>query len=229
MPAERVAVVSGANRGIGFAVAQALADRRFVVVLGSRDQAKGEEAAARIESDVRPRPLDVSDQQSIDDLASWVEQELGHVDVLVNNAGILVHDRASDAERETVRTTLETNVVGAWMLANALVPLLRRGTSQRIVNVSSGAGSLASMASYAPVYSVSKAALNAVTRVLAADLRSDGILVNSVCPGWVRSDMGGAGATRSLEEGAASVLWAALLPDDGPTGGFFRDGETVPW
>jgi NAD(P)-dependent dehydrogenase (short-subunit alcohol dehydrogenase family) len=110
-----------------------------------------------------------------------------------------------------------------------VIPLMREQGWGRIVNVSSGAGSLADMSTYEPPYSVSKAALNAITRVLAGELQGTGILVNSVCPGWVRTDMGGAIAPRSVEEGAASVMWAVRLPDDGPTGGFFRDGEPVPW
>jgi NAD(P)-dependent dehydrogenase (short-subunit alcohol dehydrogenase family) len=123
----------------------------------------------------------------------------------------------------------KVNALGAWRLAVALIPLMRRGGGGRIVNVSSGAGSLSHMRAYAPAYSVSKAALNAITRVLAAELREEGILVNAVSPGWVATDMGGPGAPRSLEQGAESVLWAVRIPDEGPTGGFFSDGEPVPW
>jgi NAD(P)-dependent dehydrogenase (short-subunit alcohol dehydrogenase family) len=147
--------------------------------------------------------------------------------VLVNNAGVYPGGRASQIDFDVVEETWQANAAGAWRVAVAAIPYMEPGA--RIVNVSSGAGSLTTMDSSMPAYNVSKAALNAITRVLAADLRGAGILVNSVCPGWVRTDMGGAGASRSVEEGAASVLWAARLGPDGPTGGFFRDGNPVPW
>ena len=157
-------------------------------------------------------------------------EDFGHLDVLVNNAAIHYDtwQRGVDADLGVVAEALETNLLGAWRTAQACLPLLRRSEHGRIVNVSSGAGSLTEMGAGAPAYSVSKAALNALTRVLAAELSSEGILVNSVCPGWVATDMGGAGG-RPVGEGAASVIWAALLPDDGPTGGFFRDGRQLQW
>jgi NAD(P)-dependent dehydrogenase (short-subunit alcohol dehydrogenase family) len=147
--------------------------------------------------------------------------------VLVNNAGVYPPGRASRIDFDVAEETWRTNALGAWRLAVAAIPSM--GPGARIVNVSSGAGSLETMDASMPAYNLSKAAMNAITRVLAADLRSAGILVNSVCPGWVRTDMGGAGASRSVQEGAASVLWAARLGPDGPTGGFFRDGRPVPW
>jgi len=228
----KVGVVSGGNRGIGFAVVRGLAEGGVTVVLGSRDPAKGEDAAAKLREDgldVRAHQLDVTDQESVDRLARFVEDELGRCDVLVNNAGINRHARAAEMDTAVAEEVWQTNALGAWRLAVALDPLMRRGGWGRIVNVSSGAGSLASMGSYAPAYSVSKAALNAITRVLAAELRGEGILVNSVSPGWVSTDMGGPSAPRTVEQGAESVLWAVRIPDDGPTGGFFQDGESVPW
>jgi NAD(P)-dependent dehydrogenase (short-subunit alcohol dehydrogenase family) len=149
---------------------------------------------------------------------------------LVNNAAIHYDtwQRASTADLRVVTEALEVNLLGAWQTSLTLLPLLRASGHGRIVNVSSEAGSLASMDGGAPAYSVSKAALNALTRMLAGDLRRDGILVNAVCPGWVATDMGGPGG-RPVAEGAASVLWAVDLPDDGPTGGFFRDGRPIPW
>jgi NAD(P)-dependent dehydrogenase (short-subunit alcohol dehydrogenase family) len=229
---EKVAVVSGANRGIGLAVVRGLAEDGMTVVLGSRDPRSGEAAAAPLRAqdlDVRPQQLDVTDQASIDRLARWVEDELGRCDVLVNNAGILRSRRARDMDPRVADEVWKVNALGAWRLAVALIPLMRRGGGGRIVNVSSGAGSLSQMRAYAPAYSVSKAALNAITRVLAAELREEGILVNAVSPGWVATDMGGPGAPRSLDQGAESVLWAVWIPDDGPTGWFFSDGEPVPW
>jgi NAD(P)-dependent dehydrogenase (short-subunit alcohol dehydrogenase family) len=177
------------------------------------------------------QPLDVTDQASVDRLAGWLEAELGAVHVLVNNAGVHYDtwERAGTADLDgVVPAALATNLLGPWRLTRALLPLMRRGGWGRIVNVSSEAGSLARMGAGPPAYQVSKAALNALTRTLAGELRGSGLLVNAVCPGWVATDMGGAGG-RPVEEGAASVVWGATLPDDGPTGGFFRDGRPLPW
>lgn len=229
-----VALVTGANRGIGLEVARQLAGLGFVVVLGARDAAKGAEAASGLGGEaagVVARTLDVTDEGSIEGLRLWVGERFGRLDVLVNNAAVLYDtwQRAAGANLDTVREAFETNTLGAWRMAKALVPLLRAGGRGRIVNVSSESGSLASMGAGTPAYSVSKAALNALTRMLADELRSSGVLVNSVCPGWVKTEMGGPEAPRSVGEGAAGVVWAATLPEGGPTGGFFRDGEPLPW
>jgi NAD(P)-dependent dehydrogenase (short-subunit alcohol dehydrogenase family) len=228
-----VAVVSGGNRGIGLETCRQLAERGFDVVLGSRDLDKGRRAADGLGSTagrVLPFQLDVADVGSVGRLADDVASELGGADILVNNAAILYDTwaRGVDADLDEVQEAMEVNLFGAWRMAEAFIPLLRRSAHGRIVNVSSQGGSLASMSGGAPAYSISKAALNALTRVLAAELRRDGILVNSICPGWVATDMGGPGG-RPVGEGAASVVWGALLPDDGPTGGFFRDGRPLPW
>jgi NAD(P)-dependent dehydrogenase (short-subunit alcohol dehydrogenase family) len=225
-----VAVVTGANRGIGYEVTRQLAARDHLVVLGSRDPSKGERAAAEIGLDgVVARQLDVSDDESVLDATRWVEDSYGRADVLVNNAAILydTSNRAVDVPLEVIREALETNLFGAWRMAQALLPMLLRSPRPRIVNVSSGGGSLASMGGGTPAYSVSKASLNALTRLLAGELAGR-VLVNSVCPGWVATDMGGP-AGRPVEQGAAGVVWAATLPDGGPSGGFFRDGREVPW
>ncbi len=203
------------------------------MVLGSRDEAKGRAAAQQIARDgltIIPCQLDVTDPASIERARHRVAAELGRLDVLVNNAAILYDtwQRALDAELDQVREALETNTFGAWNVTRAFLPLLRRSRHARVVNVSSEAGSLATMGGGTPAYRLSKVALNALTRMLAAELRRDRILVNAVCPGWVATDMGGPGG-RPVAEGAASVVWAATLPDDGPTGGFFRDGRVVPW
>ncbi len=151
--------------------------------------------------------------------------------MLVNNAAILYDSwqRAVGADLKVVREAFETNTLGPWRMCEAFIPLLRRSGHGRIVNVSSESGSLAGMGGGTPAYAVSKVALNALTRMLADELRGEGVLVNSVCPGWVATEMGGPDAPRTVEEGAASVVWAATLPDAGPTGGFFRDGEPLPW
>jgi NAD(P)-dependent dehydrogenase (short-subunit alcohol dehydrogenase family) len=230
----RIAVVTGANRGIGREVARQLAARGDVVVLGSRDPAKGEAAAAALAGDgitVLPRRLDVTDRATLDRIAAELAGRDGRLDVLVNNAAILYDtwQRAADADLDVVRRAFDTNLLGAWRAVQAFLPLLRASGHGRVVNVSSEAGSLAGMTSgVAPAYNASKAALNALTRMLAADLRRDRILVNAVCPGWVATDMGGRGG-RPVAEGAAGILWAADLTDSGPTGGFFRDGHPVPW
>ncbi|MBD1913461.1 MULTISPECIES: SDR family oxidoreductase [unclassified Leptolyngbya] len=233
MQPEQIAIVTGANRGIGLEVVRQLAQKGITVILGARDLQKGEAAAIPLISaglPVFPRQLDVTDPESMTRLAAQVEQEYGHLDILINNAGILYDtwQQPSTADLDTVQEAINTNMLGPWRMCKAFVPLLRRSQHGRIVNVSSGAGSIASMDNGTPAYSVSKAALNAFTRSLAAELKSAGILVNAICPGWVATDMGGAGG-RPVEDGAASVVWAVMLADNGPTGGFFRDGQPVPW
>jgi NAD(P)-dependent dehydrogenase (short-subunit alcohol dehydrogenase family) len=228
----RVVLVTGANRGIGRELARQLALRGDVVVLTARDLAKAEQAAAALpgQDRVLARRLDVTDPATIEQVAADLDRRYGRLDVLVNNAAIHYDtwQLASDADLGVVREALEVNLVGAWQTSLTLLPLLRASRHGRIVNVSSEAGSLASMDGGTPAYSVSKAALNALTRMLAGELRRDRILVNAVCPGWVATDMGGPGG-RPVAEGAASVLWAVDLPDGGPTGGFYRNGHPVPW
>ncbi|TMF11750.1 MAG: SDR family oxidoreductase [Chloroflexi bacterium] len=232
MAQERVAIVTGANRGIGLEVTRQLADLGYTVVLGSRDLGKGEAAARKLKvgDRIMARRLDVTEQSTIDRLRDEIATTFGSVHVLVNNAAIHYDtwENAADADLRTVQEALDTNLLGAWRMCQAFIPLLRKSKHGRIVNVSSEAGSLASMGAGAPAYAVSKVALNALTRMLAAELRRDRILINSVCPGWVATDMGGPGG-RPVREGAASIVWAVELPDGGPTGGFFRDGHPVPW
>jgi NAD(P)-dependent dehydrogenase (short-subunit alcohol dehydrogenase family) len=222
-----IALVTGGNRGIGLEVSRQLAQSGMRVLLGARDAAKGEKAAremARGGFDVEAVTLDVTDAASI----RAIGDRLGAVDVLVNNAGVDydTDQSAISADLARVRRTFETNLFGAWAMAQAIAPGMRKRRWGRIVNVSSGAGSLAEMGRGPPGYSASKAALNAPTRLLAGELAGTGVLVNSVCPGWVATDMGGRGG-RLVHDGAASVVWAVTLPDNGPTGGFFRDGRPV--
>jgi NAD(P)-dependent dehydrogenase (short-subunit alcohol dehydrogenase family) len=232
-PPPGIALVTGANRGIGLEVCRQLAVRRYQVLLGSRDEAKGEHARAGLAADglkVRPIQLEITDPQSIERARMLVSKEFGRLDVLVNNAATLYDtwQHAVDADLDQVRQALETNLLGAWRMTRAFLPLLRVSEHPRVVNVSSEAGSLASMDDDTPAYRVSKAALNALTRMLAAELEHDRILVNAICPGWVATDMGGSGG-RPVSDGAASVMWGVMLPDGGPTGGFFRDGRPLPW
>jgi NAD(P)-dependent dehydrogenase (short-subunit alcohol dehydrogenase family) len=230
---DRVALVTGANRGIGFEISRQLGQRGYVVVLGSRDRERGEVAAARLRSeglDVVGCQLDVADRASVESAVERMRREHGRLYAVVNNAAILYDtwQRGIDANLDEVREAFETNVLGAWRVVQATLPLLRASSTARIVNVSSGAGALTDMGGGTPAYRTSKAALNALTRVLAAELRADRILVNAICPGWVATDMGGAGG-RPVSEGAAGIVWAVELPDDGPTSGFFRDGRPIAW
>ncbi len=227
----RVALVSGANRGIRREIVRQLTERGTTTILGSRDEEKGRAAAEGIDGDLRVRQLDVTDEKGTAQLARDVEEELGRLDVLVNNAGISI-DRGQhgvDADLDVVRETLEMNLFGAWRLCEVFVPLMQRNRYGRIVDVSSGMGALNDMGGGSPAYRVSKTSLNALTRILASELRGTGILVNSVCPGWVQTDMGGSGASRTVEEGVDTPVGAATLPNNGPTGGFFRDRRQIPW
>ena len=230
----RVALVTGAYRGIGLEVSRQLARRGFEVVLTARDAGKAGAAAEGLKAEglkVIPAALDVTDARGVEEAARFVEGRFGRLDVLVNNAAVLYDDwqRAENADLDTAREAFETNTLGPWRVSQAFLPLLRRSPHPRIVNVSSESGSLSSMGGGTPAYGVSKAALNALTRMLADELRPARVLVNSVCPGWVATEMGGPDAPRTPEEGAASVVWAATLPDGGPTGGFFRDGQPLAW
>jgi NAD(P)-dependent dehydrogenase (short-subunit alcohol dehydrogenase family) len=207
-------------------VCRQLAQGGHRVLLGSRDPAKGTRAARQVGGEITPVQLDVADRESVRAAAAGLDR----LDVLVNNAAILYDtwQRGVDADLDRVREAFETNLLGAWCVTQACLPLLRRSSAARIVNVSSGAGALHDMGGGTPAYRTSKAALNALTRILAAELRGERILVNAVCPGWVATDMGGAGG-RPVQQGAAGIVWAATLPDDGPTGGFFRDQRPIAW
>ncbi len=227
----RVALVSGGNRGIGLEIVRQLAERGITTILGSRDEENGRSAAEGLSGNVVVHQLDVADEKSVDLLASFVEEEFGRLDILVNNAGVSNDEgqRGVDADLYRVREALETNLLGAWRLCEVAIPLMQRHDYGRIVNVSSGMGALEDMGGGSPGYRVSKTALNALTRILASELRGSGILVNSVCPGWVQTDMGSSRAPRPVEEGADTPVWAATLPNNGPTGGFFRDRRPIPW
>ena len=234
---KRVALVTGANRGIGLEISRQLAKEGIQVLLGSRDVEKGKLAAESIilpRNKVLPVELDVTSFESIGSLAKMVNRRFGGLDILVNNAGVLLDNTdlpsKTDIEKIT-RVTFETNLFGTWKLCETFIPVMKERKYGRIVNVSSGAGQLSSLSEdlYSPAYSLSKAGINALTIILARELRGTNVLVNSMDPGWVRTDMGGSGAPRSVEEGADTAVWLATLPDDGPSGGFFRDRERVEW
>jgi NAD(P)-dependent dehydrogenase (short-subunit alcohol dehydrogenase family) len=232
-----IAVVTGAYRGLGLETARQLAGLGHRVVLTARREAEGHAAAERLVAggaDVRFARLDVTAAESVRELRELLERDFGRIDVLVNNAGIFPDPAPGtpassvfQADLDTIRTAFETNTLAALRLCQQLIPLMDgRG---RVVNVSSGMGQLSDMNGSCPGYRLSKTALNAVTRIFADELQGTEVKINSVCPGWVRTDMGGSNATLAVEEGARGIVWAATLPADGPSGGFFRDGEPIPW
>jgi NAD(P)-dependent dehydrogenase (short-subunit alcohol dehydrogenase family) len=229
------ALISGGARGIGRGIAQGLAEAGYRVVITARDRSTAEQAAAELSEgmpgSVHGLPLEVTDAASVESLIEAIGSDPGRLDVLVNNAGILPDHRVSAAEADLTQAheIVEINLFGAWRLTQAALPLLRKSEHPRIVNVSSGLGQLSDMGSGMPGYRVSKAGLNALTRVFANEERDHGVLVNTMCPGWVRTDLGGPNARRSVEQGADTAIWLATLPDDGPTGGYFRDRQPIPW
>ena len=227
----RVVLVTGANRGIGFAIAKGFLQQGHTVIASSRTEEAGREAEGELKTygEVVYHQLDVTSLESIRAMNAFIEQKFGKLDVLINNAGINYDtwQNSINADLTEVRQTIETNLMAPWMLIQELLPLIRKSNFGRIVNVSSGAGTLASQTGQRPGYSVSKLALNGLTLQFASLLKSQGILVNSVCPGWVRTDMGGMSADRSPEEGAETIIWLGLLNDDGPTGQFFRDKRPI--
>ena len=230
----RTALVTGANKGIGFEVARQLAERGFHVFLTARDPARGKTAAAKLAktgAQVTFFALDVDDARSVSALAKALARKTDRLDVLVNNAAILENDDVSvlDVTAGEVERTWRTNTLGPLLVAQALAPLLRKSKRGAVINVSSGWGSLHDMTDEAPAYGISKAALNAVTRQLSAAFKSDGVAVNSVCPGWVRTDMGGPGANRSVAEGADTIVWLAAEAPRHVTGQFLRDRKPMPW
>ncbi|MCP5419459.1 MAG: SDR family oxidoreductase [Gammaproteobacteria bacterium] len=236
-----VALVTGANRGIGFETVRQLARRGMRVILTSRNSGKGEAAAEQLLGeglDILFHVLDVTSESQIAALGEFVHSRCGRLDVLVNNAGIFLDHRTPDdpnvgsvfhTSLTTLETSFRTNVYGPLSLAQEFVPLMKQQRYGRIVNVSSGMGQLTEMEGRWPGYRLSKAALNALTRVLAAEVGGHNILVNSICPGWVRTDMGGSEAERTPEQASETIVWAATLPDGGPSGGFFRDRQPIPW
>ncbi len=233
----KVAVVTGGNRGLGFETSRQLAKKGYQVILTSRDAAKGQTAAEKLkaeELDVISHPLDVTNHESIDQLAEFIRQRFGKVDVLVNNAGIYIDNQTGEnsifnAKIDTLQQTIETNVYGVLQVTQALITLMKENNYGRIVNVSSGMGQLHDMDGGSPAYRLSKTGVNVLTRIFASELKDTNILVNSVCPGWVKTDMGGANAQRTPEQGVDTIVWLATAADGSATGGFFRDRQLIDW
>ena len=234
-PNKRLALITGANKGIGFEICRQLARKGLRVLLTSRDPRTGVKAQKILlqeNLDVLFHELDVTVLSSVQALVKYVEREHGGVDALVNNAGIMIDSSATSIlrEREDVfHATLETNFFGALRMCQGLVPLMRKRGYGRVVNLSSGLGQLTDMGDGNAAYRMSKTALNTLTRMVASAMEQQDILVNSMCPGWVRTDMGGPNASRSVEKGAETAVWLATLPSGGPTGGLFRDKKPIPW
>lgn len=241
----KIALVTGANRGIGLEICRQLAQQQITVILSCRDLEKGQAAAAILNLDyIVVRQLDVTSEHSIQAMKQWILAEYGRLDILVNNAGIFpdVADGASSAGGEdssifnisidTVRLGMETNLYAPLRLCQLFIPIMIEQGYGRVVNVSSGMGQLSEMGGCCPSYRTSKTALNTVTRVFAAELDAahiDNVLINSVCPGWVRTDMGGEMADRDVQQGAEGIVWLATLPQNGASGGFFRDKQPIEW
>jgi NAD(P)-dependent dehydrogenase (short-subunit alcohol dehydrogenase family) len=234
MPADSlIAVVTGASRGLGLETSRQLLSAGYTVYAGVRQPSSGTDALSReFGARVHVRSLDVTRDDHVDALAAECAATWGAVDAVVNNAGVHYDtwQTASTADLRVVHEAVEANLMGAWRVARAMLPLMGLTRHSCLVNVSSGAGALGELRATNPAYGVTKAALNALTLCLARELadRSPRILVNAVCPGLVATDMGGAGG-RPIPEGAAGIVWAATLPTDGPTGGFFRDGKPISW
>jgi NAD(P)-dependent dehydrogenase (short-subunit alcohol dehydrogenase family) len=235
MTTEKIALVTGANKGIGLEIVQQLAKAGFRVLLTARERQRGEEASRKLQQDglrVEFLQLDVTDETSIDRLAKELVSQIDHLDVLVNNAGILLdapNASVLEVEPTVILQTLQTNTLGPLRLTQKLVPLLVKSDRGKVINVSSGGGQLTDMSDWAPAYSLSKTALNAVTGMMAAALKDKHIAVNSICPGWVRTDMGGSNASRSVQQGADTVTWLATEAPADLTGKFLRDREIIPW
>jgi NAD(P)-dependent dehydrogenase (short-subunit alcohol dehydrogenase family) len=227
---EKVALVTGANKGIGFEVARQLVTKGFRVFVGARNEAAGRAAAKKIGEASAFLKLDVSDETSVRKAATELAKQIDHLDVLVNNAGIIIEgdDGILKTTIAQIEETFRTNTIGPLSVAQAFLSLLAKSYAPRIVNVSSGGGQLADGADgWAPAYCISKTALNGVTSQLAAALPK--FAVSSVCPGWVCTDMGGANAARSVEQGAAGIVWLAADALQNQTGKFWRDREVIPW
>ena len=231
---KKIAIVTGANRGIGFESCRQLSQLSILTILTSRDESKGkaaQETLLKDGGDLDYHQLDVSDMESITRLGAYVKEKFGRCDILVNNAGVFLDRGKSifDVPLEILQETLEINAIGALNMCRTFLPLMQKQHYGRIVNVSSSMGKVSTLGGNSAAYRLSKVLLNAMTRIMADEVSDKGIKINTMAPGWVRSDMGGPGAPRSLAEGADTIIWLATLPSDGPTGGFFEDRRPTDW
>ncbi len=235
---QSIALVTGGNRGIGKEICKQLASKGMLVLLGCRDRAQGEAAAAEIHEaaggELEVIELDVSSAASIQAAVEQIKSKHGRLDVLVNNAGVFLDTKKDESSVlsvsvDTIHETLLTNLYGPLQLIQQLLPLMQKQSYGRIVNLSSGMGQLSEMGGGSAAYRISKTSLNALTKILHAELNNDQIKINAVCPGWVKTDMGGENAQRSVSEGADTAVWLATLNANGPNGGFFRDRRPLEW
>lgn len=234
MSQDKISLVTGANRGIGFEICRQLARVGIKVIFTSRDELKGKSACEKLVKeglDIVFHQLDVNDTASIINVSDHIQREFGRLDILINNAAIYIDQGrlAQNVDLDTVRKTLEINLLGPLSLCQTFIPIMKKHNFGRIVNVSSSMGAFNEMGGGSASYRISKTALNSMTVVLASELKGSNITVNTMDPGWVRTDMGGKNATRSVEQGADTAIWLATLPDNGPSGKFFRDRKEVPW
>lgn len=231
---KKIAAVTGGNRGIGFQICRDIANKDLKVLLTARNSEKGAESAKILQDeglDVTFYELDVSSAESIDNFVSRVKKEFSRIDVLVNNAAIIPDARSSglSVEIQELQVSLETNVYGIIRLSQKIIPLMIKNNYGRIINLSSGMGQFADMGSGYLAYRISKTAVNTITKVLANETDSYNIQINSVDPGWVKTEMGGAGASSSVEEGADTIVWLSTRPDNSPTGMFYKKREIISW
>jgi len=231
---KKIAAVTGGNRGIGFQICRDIANKDLKVLLTARNSEKGAESAKILQDeglDVTFYELDVSSAESIDNFVSRVTKEFSRIDVLVNNAAIIPDARSSglSVEIQELQVSLETNVYGIIQLSQKIIPLMIKNNYGRIINLSSGMGQFADMGSGYLAYRISKTAVNTITKVLANETDSYNIQINSVDPGWVKTEMGGAGASSSVEEGADTIVWLSTRPDNSPTGMFYKKREIISW
>ncbi len=225
----KVVLVTGANRGIGLEICRQLAAAGQRVLLTARDEEKGRSAAASLPGEVHFFHLDVTDPGSYENVQNYIAAEFGYLDVLINNAGIMSSTRGFDkTDLNDIRRVMETNLFGIIGLTQTLLPLLYKSSAGRIINISSGLGAISEMGGGYAGYRLSKTALNGFTAALAADLSATNIRVNSMCPGWVKTDMGGSGAHRSVEKGAETAVWLATAGQI-PNGKFLRDKIIIDW
>lgn len=227
----KTALVTGGNRGIGFAIANGLLQKGYEVIITSRSLDKATEAAKKLQGIVIPVELDVSDDRSIDRAKETLNQKIDRLDVLINNAGIYPDEVVNilTIDRQLLELTLNTNTFGAIRMVQVFLPLLEKSQDARVINVSSGYGEIDGLSANVPSYCLSKLALNGATIMLADALHSKGIVVNAMCPGWVRTDMGGTSATRSPEEGADTAIWLATEASRNETGKFWRDRRVISY
>lgn len=230
---KKIAVVTGANRGMGKAVSEKLATLNYHVIMVGRHEKEINEAALFLSDkklSVEAFVADLENEKDIQKLVKYISDKYGALDVLINNAGIYVEEGDIFSAKDSVmQSTFEINTMAPYRLMKGLIPLMQEHGYGRVVNVSSGLGSFHGSSSNCPAYCVSKVSLNMLTKLFASEVNGTHVKVNAICPGWVRTDMGGPNATRSIEEGISGMIWAATLDETGPNGGFFRDGHPIDW